>query len=75
MKLQPLTLEDLLNNSEVRSVNFEHNWYFSINDLSRLYPGIFKNVSPVPLPLKVKEGRQMTNCMNFNEIVAILEKV
>lgn len=72
-----ITQEELLQNLNVRHVDFEHEWYFAVPDLNLQYIGAFKNIKGLPLPLQVsgKKERYIVSCIPFSKVAEIANKV
>lgn len=72
MKLDNITEEILLHNSNIKSVDFENANYFSINDLNLAFMGAFRGLEGIPLPMISSDGnRHLTMCINW---ITILER-
>lgn len=70
MKLDNITEEILLYNSNIKSVDFENDNYFSINDLNLVFMGAFRGLEGIPLPIIHSDGnRHLTMCINWTTIL------
>ena len=72
-----ITQEELLQNLNVRHVDFEHEWYFAVPDLNLQYIGAFKNVKGIPLPLQVlgRKERDLVVCIPFTKVAEVASKI
>ena len=68
MRFQDITESLLLKSPNVRSVNFEHEWYFVASDMNNEFMGAFNDVPSLPLPILVNGQRELMKCINYKEI-------
>jgi hypothetical protein len=68
MRLQEITKTRLLRNKNIRSVDFEHEWYFVARDLNEEFLGAFNNVPYLALPILVNGERVFMNCIRYKDI-------
>ncbi|WP_417354716.1 hypothetical protein [Flavobacterium sp.] len=68
MNLQDITEDILLKEPNVRSVDFEHEWYFVASDMNKRFMGAFNNVPGLPLPILVNGNRELLKCISFHDI-------
>lgn len=69
MRFEDITEQSLLNQSDIHSVNFEHESYFSYDDVNRKFQGVFGNLARITLPLLQPDGtRKLTYCISYSDI-------
>jgi hypothetical protein len=68
MKIEDITQESLLREQNIRSVDFEHEWYFVAEDLNNMFMGSFQHLSGLPLPIKTGNGREIRRCVSYSDI-------
>jgi hypothetical protein len=68
MKPEDITELALLQNPQIRSVDFEHQWYFVAHDVNKVYTGAFNDLPGIMLPIMIKGERELTKCVNFNDL-------
>lgn len=78
MRIDEISVENLLSLQNVESVDFEHEWYFAADDINRVFQGAFQHLPTIPLPLKLKgaEGlRKTTACLSFSDIKGYADSI
>lgn len=76
MSIEEITEHGLLRNSRIKSVDFENENYFSINDMNDFFMGSFRNISTVPLPIMYSNGkRDLTSCISWKNINERIEQL
>lgn len=69
MDIGKITERSLLENTSIRSVDFEHQNYFSRNDMDKVFMGSFRHIESVPLPLLAPDGtRELVSCISWQNI-------
>lgn len=76
MSIEEITEYSLLQNPKVKSVDFENENYFSVNDLNNLFMGTFRDLYSLPLPvLHPNNERYLTSCVSWKSISDRIEQL
>jgi hypothetical protein len=76
MSIANITQEDLLKNTNVRHVQYNGQWYFSVYDLNTEFIGAFKGVQGLGLPLENRKGEmEYINFIPYSQIHEISKKL